>query len=262
MMGKVYLIGAGPGSADLLTVRALRVLQTADTVLYDALVGTDILQLAPSSARLISVGKRQGRKSLEQDDINALLIYSARHAKTVVRLKGGDPTVFGRAAEEINALKAAGIDFEIVPGVTAACSAAAAAKISLTDRRISSEVSLTTAHHCDENAGQPWLGAFNGSRTIVIYMPGREYDRISSNLLDAGFPSGTPCIVVSKIGSADEHVLSTTVGVLGETSSLPAPSVIIVGEVARACEHSQPMEILKQIEKQPGSDRVLHIAAR
>src|SRR4051812_41289379 len=141
-MSKVFLIGAGPGAADLLTLRAARLLESADVVLFDALVSADVLLLTKSTARLINVGKRCGRKALEQHEISRLLVQAAESSEVVVRLKGGDPLVFGRAAEEMQALRTAGIDFEIVPGVTAACSAAAAAKISLTDRNHSSELVL------------------------------------------------------------------------------------------------------------------------
>jgi len=133
-MGKVFLVGAGPGDPELLTVKAQRVLQSADVVLYDSLVGPEVLKAISPSAQCIDVGKRAGRKLLSQDEINSLLVSYARQDKNVVRLKGGDPLLFGRAAEEIRSLRESGLDFEVVPGISAAFGAAAAAKISLTDR--------------------------------------------------------------------------------------------------------------------------------
>lgn len=230
-MGKVYLVGVGPGSVDLLTVRALRLVQSADVILYDALVGTEILECASAEARLINVGKRGGRKSYAQEDINALMVYSAQTAEKVVRLKGGDPAVFGRAAEEIAALRAAGIEYEIVPGVTAACSAAAAIGISLTDRHVSSGISFLTAHSAEENESRNWLESSITSNTLVIYMPGRDYQRISTDLISAGVAGATPCVVVSKISSAEQRAVKTTVAELGQISALPAPAVLVVGEV-------------------------------
>lgn len=233
MSGKVFLVGAGPGSVDLLTLRAARVLESADVILYDALIGTDILQLAQLNARLINVGKRCGKKALAQEDINALLVYWARSGDVVVRLKGGDPGVFGRGAEEAAALRAAHIDFEIIPGVTAACSAAAAAGISLTDRNVASQVMFATAHHSDENADRNFASAAREGRTLVLYMPGHDYERIYSDLRQAGLAADTPCVVVSKIASVDQQVTWTNLYALISHAALPSPSVLIVGEVAR-----------------------------
>ena len=233
MSGKVFLVGAGPGSLDLLTLRAARLIEKADVILYDALIGTDILQLARSNARLINVGKRCGTKALSQEDINAVLVYWARSGDTVVRLKGGDPGVFGRAAEEASALRSAGIQFEIVPGVTAACSAAAAAGISLTDRNVASQVIFATAHHSDENSHRKLASAAREGRTIVLYMPGHDYERICTELRQAGLSSDTPCVVISKIATTDQRVTWSTLRMLAEHSALPSPSVLIIGEVAR-----------------------------
>lgn len=237
MSGKVFLVGAGPGSVDLLTIRAARVIGMADVILYDALIGTDILRLAKPNARLINAGKRCGKKALSQEDINGMLVYWARSGDVVVRLKGGDPSVFGRAAEEASALRGAGIEFEIVPGVTAACSAAAAAGISLTDRAVASQVVFATAHHSDENAERNFAGAAREGRTLVLYMPGHDYDRIVGELRRAGLSPDTPCVVVSQIATADQQVAWTDLQSLATHQALPSPSVLIVGEVAR--HHSQ-----------------------
>ena len=233
MSTRVYLVGAGPGSVDLLTIRAARVIENADVILYDALIGTEILQLARPNARLINVGKRCGKKALSQDDINAMLIYWARSVGTVVRLKGGDPGIFGRAAEEAAALRAAGIKFEVVPGVTAACSAAAAAGISLTDRSIASQVVFATAHHCDENSSRNFTGAASSERTLVVYMPGHNYESIYAQLRQAGVPPETPCAVISKIATPDQQITKSTIRALAEHVGSSSPSILIVGEVTR-----------------------------
>ena len=233
MSGRVLLVGAGPGSVDLLTLRAARVIENADVILYDALIGTNILQLAKPNARLINVGKRCGQKALSQEDINAMLVYWARSGDFVVRLKGGDPAVFGRGAEEAAALRDAGIAFEIVPGVTAACSAAAAAGISLTDRAVASQIVFATAHHSEENWERSFASSARDDRTLVLYMPGHDYERIFSELRRAGLKADTPCVVVSKIGREDQQVTWTDLHSLASSSALPSPSVLIIGEVAR-----------------------------
>ena len=154
MAGRVYLLGAGPGDPELLTLKAAKLLARSEVVLYDSLVSEEVLALVSQQALLVNVGKRAGQKLLTQDEINSLLVSYAKAGKRVVRLKGGDPLLFGRAGEEMEALRRAGIEFEIVPGITAAVGAAAAAKISLTDRRMASQVLFTTFSR-DENNN--WL---------------------------------------------------------------------------------------------------------
>ena len=233
MSAKVFLVGAGPGSVDLLTLRAAKLIASADVLLYDALIGTDILELARPNARLVNVGKRCGKKSLAQEDINALLVYWARSGDVVVRLKGGDPGVFGRVAEETSALRAANIEFEIVPGVTAACSAAAAAGISLTERRAASQVAFATVHHSEENSAENFAAAAREGRTLVLYMPGHDYERIFRELWSAGLKANTPCVVVTTIATPDQQVIWTDLRSLANHSTLPSPSILIIGEVAR-----------------------------
>jgi len=236
-MAKVYLVGAGPGAADLLTLRAVRAIESADVVLYDALVSDEVLTFTKPTARLIDVGKRCGskffNKTMKQEEINAQLVKFAQQVEVVVRLKGGDPLVFGRAAEEMDALRDAGIDFDVVPGVTAACSAAAAAKISLTDRRLASQVLLTTAHHSEDNHDREIRHDSPSDTTTVIYMPGRDYGLVQEQLREMGVGDETPCLVISRISSPDQKVFATNVGALGTAPILPAPSLLIVGEVAR-----------------------------
>jgi uroporphyrin-III C-methyltransferase len=233
-MGKVFLIGAGPGDPDLLTVKAARLLERATIVLHDSLVSREVLQRIAAGAEIIDVGKRCGRKLLTQDEINALLVsYSACH-EIVIRLKGGDPLIFGRAGEEIEALRNAGVDFEIVPGITAALGAAAAAGISLTDRRAASQVVIATfSRGGDARAATPQLdwGAASAA-TLVLYMPGADYAEVAQRLRDAGLPEDLPCVIVSNATGANQQIRWTNVAGLSAEEKLPAPALLIVGRVA------------------------------
>ena len=232
-MGKVFLVGAGPGDPELLTVRALRLLQKADFVLHDALVSAEILELVSRRARVIDIGKRSGTKLLTQGEINSLLIRYAAEAETVVRLKGGDPSIFGRAGEEIEALAEAGIPFEIVPGITSALASAAAAGISLTDRRFASSAVFTTAHRHSEAGAVAWKQLVASGATLAIYMPASDPGELCASLYEAGLQPGTPCTVVSRAGRVDQRVLSTELSRLERNCNLPAPALLIVGECAR-----------------------------
>jgi len=165
----------------------------------------------------------------------------------VVRLKGGDPGIFGRVAEEAAALKAAQIEFEIVPGITAACSAAAAAGISLTDRNTASQVIFATAHHSAGNSDRSLASSAREGSTLVLYMPGHDYERIASELRDAGLSPDTPCVVVSKIASPAQQATYTNLRSLGSHAPLPSPSVLIVGEVARG--HSPQAGMMDQVSR-------------
>jgi len=232
MMGKVYLIGAGPGDPELLTLKAARLIAAADVVLHDSLVGADILRMIPSTAEIVDVGKRAGKKLLTQDEINSLLVDNAGKHEVVVRLKGGDPSVFGRAAEEISALREASVAYEIVPGVTAALSAAAAAGISLTDRRIASQVLLSTFSRREDGNAVDW-GAVTPATTLVLYMPGSDYAQVSARLRENDMPTDLPCVIVSQISSPRQQIRWTTAGALADEENLPAPALLIVGRVAR-----------------------------
>jgi uroporphyrin-III C-methyltransferase len=233
MTGKVYLVGAGPGDPELLTLKALKLLKSADIVLHDDLVGAEILGFIPSSTQLINVGKRSGRKSISQDEINQLLVQNALLGLQVIRLKGGDPLIFGRAGEEIEALREARIDFEIVPGVTAALGAAAHAQIPLSHRGISSALVLVTGHHAGSTEFADWPAMIRADATVVVYMPGRDYHTTARQLLRAGLPGTTPCAIVSRATSAEEQVHLTTVDGLPQSPRLPAPTLLVVGEVVR-----------------------------
>jgi uroporphyrin-III C-methyltransferase / precorrin-2 dehydrogenase / sirohydrochlorin ferrochelatase len=228
---KVFLLGAGPGDPELLTIKALRILQSADVVLHDSLIGPEILNLIPPTAERIDVGKRAGFRLLTQRDINSLLLSNAAKHKIVVRLKGGDPLLFGRAAEEIQSLREANIDFEIVPGISAAFGAAAAAKVSLTDRRLSSHVLFTTFSRAPEANFLPGIG-LTADTTVVIYMPGPDYAEVSRWLQDAAVSPDTPVLVISKASHPDQSQHATTVAGLAHQAPLPAPALLLVGRVA------------------------------
>jgi len=229
--GKVFLIGAGPGDPDLLTLKAARLLQSANVVFHDALVSHEILALISPTAPRIDVGKRRGFRLLTQSDINALLIDAASHHQIVVRLKGGDPLLFGRAAEEIDALRAAKIPLEIVPGISAAFGAAAAAQVSLTDRRVASRVLFTTFSR-SEDARSFSSVPIAPDTTVVIYMPGPDYAEVSHWLLDSGLVPETPCLVISKATQSGQSTQATTIAALQSVAPLPAPALLIVGRVA------------------------------
>jgi uroporphyrin-III C-methyltransferase len=231
MTGKVYLIGAGPGDPELLTLKAARLLAGADVVLHDALVSREVLATISPAAELINVGKRAGQKLLTQDEINALLVSFGRTRPIVVRLKGGDPMIFGRAGEEIEALRAAGIEYEIVPGISAALGAAAAAGISLTDRRVASQILLTTFSRGTDGSVMDW-GCVTSTTTLVLYMPGADYADVSQRLLDGGLPADLPCVIVSQATGSQQQVRWSSVGRLASEERLPAPALLIVGRVA------------------------------
>jgi uroporphyrin-III C-methyltransferase len=229
--GKVYLVGGGPGDPELLTVKATKILRRANVVLHDALVSPEVLALMAPSAELIDVGKRAGRKLLTQDEINELLISYAQSHEVVVRLKGGDPVIFGRAGEEISALRGAGVEFEIVPGITAGMAAAAAAGISLTDRRFASQVLFTTMQRDTPNRAIQWAG-ISSTTTLVIYMPGPDYGHVAEQLRDAGWPLDMPCAIISHASRPNQAIRSIYIADLPVEATLAAPAVIVVGRVA------------------------------
>ncbi len=230
MKGKVYLVGGGPGDPELLTLKAAKILSRAGVVLHDALVSDEVLALAAANAERIDVGKRCGRKLLTQEEINALLISYAKSHEVVVRLKGGDPLLFGRAGEEIAALREAGVEFEIVPGITAGFGAAAAAGFSLTDRRVASQVLFTTIQRDTDNRSIQW-GGISSTTTLVIYMPGTDYARVVQQLRDAGWPDDMPCAIVSNATGRNQAIRSTILAMLSDEATLPAPAIIVVGRV-------------------------------
>ena len=200
--GVVYLVGAGPGDPELLTVRALRLLESADVVLHDDLVPEEVLALVHRHALVTSVGKRCGRPRITQAGIHALMIESARAGQSVVRLKRGDPLVFGRAGEEIAALRAAGVRFEVVPGVTAALAAGAALRLPLTDRKSASKLIFCTGHHADGKDAAPiWSGPLPEDATLVVYMPGRDLGQDCAGVARGGCGGG--CGVLRDLARGD-----------------------------------------------------------
>jgi uroporphyrin-III C-methyltransferase len=237
-IGTVHLVGAGPGDPDLLTVRAARMIGQAMLIVHDGLVDPTILALAPAGARLISVAKARSRHTLAQDQINALLVREALAGRDVVRLKGGDPLVFGRGGEEAEACAAAGVPVVIVPGISAAMGAAAAAGIALTHRDAASTVSFV-AGQCKGLAEQDWAGLAGKGRTLVIYMGLATAAAITDKLIEDGL---SPAMPVAVIENATRPTMRVLRGVLAGLDRIVAneqvksPALIIIGEVAaRAC---------------------------
>lgn len=236
MKGKVFLVGAGPGDPDLLTVKALRLLKTAGAVLYDELVSPEILSLIPPTVRLHNVGKRCGKKKVLQQEINFLMIALADSGLRVVRLKSGDPMIFGRAGEEIEALRLAGIEHEVIPGVTSALGAAAAVQIPFTHRQVSSGVVFQTGHHASSREASDWSKLATSGTTLVIYMPGQNYDEISAKLEGAGLAQETACAVISRASTSQQRAYRTTIAGLRAVPKLPSPTLLIIGEVVRLAD--------------------------
>jgi uroporphyrin-III C-methyltransferase/precorrin-2 dehydrogenase/sirohydrochlorin ferrochelatase len=232
--GSVYLVGAGPGDPELLTLKAVRLIESADVILHDDLVPQAILDLARTGAEVVNVGKRCGAKNITQGEINALMIEHAQTQCSVVRLKSGDPLLFGRAAEELDALAEAGVPFEIVPGVSAAFAAAAAIGRSLTDRDWASHVILTTGHHAQSHNREALPAVEAGTR--VVYMPGRDLKLLAAEWLSEGLPADLPCVVVSRAAQPNQQVVQMTLGgldALGEAEPAAAPSLLIAGWAVR-----------------------------
>ncbi len=229
-MSNVFLVGAGPGDPELLTVKAHRLLRQADVVLHDDLVSRDILEIVRADAVIINVGKRCGNKLVTQGQIHALMILFASTGQTVVRLKSGDPLLFGRAAEEMEEMAAAHVDYEIVPGITAALAAAATARIPLTDRKTCSSLIFTTGHHCAGQQKQDWSRIAHSDATLAIYMPGSDYARLTHELIMAGLASDTPCMVISCVAAKDQQVYRSTLIQIAEFPALPAPSLFLIGK--------------------------------
>ena len=230
MKGKVFLVGAGPGDPELLTLKALRVLKAADVVLHDDLISGRILELIPVTAQVRNVGKRCGHKSIQQEEINAQLIAFATFGLRVVRLKGGDPLIFGRAGEEMAALRKANVDFEVVPGVTSALASAAAAGVSLTQRETASAVVFLTSHQATSKGPVSWQGYVSSGATLAVYMPGFNFEQTATQLRAAGLNDDTACVIVSRAGFDDQIVHRTTVRDLHSTPRLPSPTLLLVGD--------------------------------
>ncbi len=230
-MSKVYLVGAGPGDPELLTLKGRRVLALADCVFYDHLASGELLDLARPEAERVYVGKKKSDHAFAQEEISAMLVERARRGQTVVRLKGGDPFVFGRGGEELEALAEAGIPFEVVPGVTAALGVAAYAGIPLTHREHTSAVTFVSGHH----AGTVDWERIGGAETVVLYMAVTEFGEIAQRMMAAGRPADTPAVAVRWGTRPDQRTVAATLSTLAARmteAGLKPPATIIVGEVA------------------------------
>ena len=208
-------------------------LKHADAVLHDELVGEEILRLAPAHAQMRNVGKRCGKKNIGQEEINFLMVTLAASGSQVVRLKGGDPLIFGRIGEEIAALRKANVDFEIVPGITAALGAASTAQIPLTHRQSSHALVFLAGHSASGADPTDWRALVSLGATVVIYMPGQRYSEIAAKLRAAGLPDETPCAIISRATTPQEQVFSTDIVNLEDAPHLPAPTLLVIGEALR-----------------------------
>ena len=242
---KVWLVGAGPGAPDLLTLRAARLIMRAALIVHDGLVDPAVLSMAGPKARFISVAKSRSRHTMQQDDINALLVREALAGNEVIRLKGGDPFIFGRGGEEAEACRAAGVPVEVVPGISAAIGAAAAAQMPLTHRRSASIVSFV-AGQCKGLSEQDWTGLAGKGRTLVIYMGLATADAIAEKLIADGLAPDVPVAVVENATRSAMRVLRSPLAGLGELvarHNVKSPALIVIGEVA-AEPTDQPLQAL------------------
>jgi uroporphyrin-III C-methyltransferase len=245
--GKVFLVGAGPGDPELLTLKAAKLVRSADVVLYDDLVSGDILRLIPSRALLINVGKRCGKTGMPQHEINRLLLEYTLMGFEVIRLKGGDPFIFGRGGEELEVLRLAGIEVETVPGVTAALGAAASVGIPLTHRDVSSTLILVTGSSKHRGHVANWPDRLPANATVVVYMPGHDLRALEQRLLASGVAPEVPCAIISGATAETEQVHITTVAGLPGAPHLLAPRLLVVGEVVRFADHSRLREHIHRI---------------
>jgi uroporphyrin-III C-methyltransferase len=238
--GTVWLVGAGPGDPDLLTLKAVRLIESADIVFHDALVGEGVLALIPPSTERVSVGKRSGRHSKDQRTIDALLVEAAAAGKRVVRLKGGDPSIFGRSTEELRALRAAGFPVRICPGITTACAAAATAGISLTLRGVARDVRFVTAHSKRGAALDiDWNSLAQGGSTLAFYMGRDAAGEIMRGLMRAGMPGAMPVMIACDVSGHVERRLATRLDLLElatKSFAADAPTLILIGAAVAQAE--------------------------
>ena len=255
----VYLVGAGPGDPDLLTLKAARLLQRADAIVYDRLVGEGVLDLVPRGATRIYVGKSPAAHHLSQAEINELLVRLGRPGRVVVRLKGGDPFIFGRGCEEAAHLAQHGVPFEVVPGITAASGCAAAAGIPLTHRGHATGVRFLTGH-CQDGAGLHlnWASLADPDTTLVVYMGLAHLPEISARLIEAGLPAHTPAAAIASGTTARQRVLRTTLARLPEQVTAAAfgtPVLIVIGRVVAAMTSGATAEWSENARDEPAGQR-------
>jgi uroporphyrin-III C-methyltransferase len=254
--GEVWLVGAGPGDPELLTIKALKALQAAEVVIHDGLVSSEILDLAPARAQRISVAKRKSRHSYSQDEINRMLVAFALEGLNVVRLKGGDPFIFGRGGEELEAARAAGVTCHVIPGVTAALAASANAGAPLTHRGSAQAVTFVTGHAAA--GGTPdldWASLAKANQTVVIYMGLSMAATIAAHLIGAGRAGSTPALIVENASRSDERRVVTTLADLPHAAqALSGPALLIVGE-AMALAQASVDEAAVAVTKPPFAGR-------
>lgn len=242
--GEVWLVGAGPGDPDLLTRKAEKLIRTASVVFHDALVGPGVLALVPADVRLIPVGKRSGRHSRDQRTINSLLVEAALEGEKVVRLKGGDPAIFGRATEEMESLRAAGIPVSICPGITAASAAAASACASLTLRGLARRLTFVTAHiRASEPLELDWHKLADPQATLAVYMGKAAAAEVSRRLIEAGLPGSTPVLLVESASLPQERQFATRLDMLAlaaKTALGSGPALLLIGEAMRPIVATNP----------------------
>lgn len=242
----VYLLGTGPGDPDLLTVKALRLMQQADVVVYDRLVSDDILQLIPTGTTRIYVGKRSGRHTLVQDEINALLVNLAETERAIVRLKGGDPFIFGRGSEEALYLAKHGVCFEVIPGVTAASACASYAGIPLTHRGLANSVQFVSGHaQNNQPLNLDWATLADENKTLVIYMGVANIGYISQQLIQAGLPASSPAAAIENGATRRQHCLTCELSQLQQRvteEDLQAPVIFVIGRVVSLASELQWFE--------------------
>lgn len=244
-MSRVALVGAGPGDPELLTLKAGRLLMSAEVVLHDSLVDPRIIALANPRAKIIDVGKRCGRHSATQETICSLLVNEAQSGRKVVRLKGGDPMIFGRATEEMDALRDAGIAFDIVPGITAASAAAAGLRLSLTQRNIARTLHILTGHGADGGLpGHDFIALTKSGGTLAIYMGGETLPGLAAHFIEAGMEPSMPAILIENASLPDERHIHATIASLPSLHAAhvaSGPVLVLVGEALRAAEPARQL---------------------